>query len=157
MLRPSRPCRFALLLVPLMAIPHPANAQARSHGYAALGAGATQLDGGVDWVLANGPIGVGGEMGVGDLLMVSVNGSFHPLARRLGSHLDPFAVVGIAAMTDLNYDATGITVGGGATYWPRRRLGLRLDGFAFVAGRDDIRPDHRRHWGLRAGVAIRIR
>ena len=60
-----------MLLVLLTAIAHSANAQGRSHGYLSLGAGATQVDSGVDWLLMNGPIGIGGEFWAGNLLVVS--------------------------------------------------------------------------------------
>ena len=60
-----RICRCVLFLMFLAVIPHSANAQGRSHGYVSLGVGATQLDGGVDWLIMNGPIGIGAEFGVG--------------------------------------------------------------------------------------------
>ena len=154
MIRTRRTCRCVLLLVPLMVIPHSANAQGRNHGYVSLGAGATQLDGGVDWLLMNGPIGIGGEFGAGNLLVVSLIGSYHPLAHRPPSKLDPFATVGLTTLTNLNYDAWGVSVGGGVTYWPRKRVGLRLDGFSFLPARDDIRIENRHYWGVRAGVAF---
>ena len=137
-----------------MGISHSANAQGRSHGYVSLGAGATQLDGGVDWLLMNGPIGIGGEFGAGNLLVASFSGSYHPLAQRPPRKLDPFATVGLTTLTDLNHDAWGVSVGGGVNFWPRKRVGLRLDGVAFLPTRDDIRPEHRHYWGVRAGVAF---
>ena len=86
--------------------------------------------------------------------MLSFSGSYHPLAHRAPRKLDPFADVGFMTMTDLNQDAVGVNVGGGVTYWPRKRVGLRLDGFSFLPTRDDIRSENRHHWGVRAGVAF---
>jgi len=53
-------------------------------------------------------------------------------------------------------------VGGGATYWPAARLGLRFDAFRFlpVATDTNIPAEERspsRYWGVRAGVAFRFR
>ena len=79
MMRTSRICRRVLLLMLLVSIPHPANAQGRSHGYVSLGFGATQLDGGVDWLIMSGPIGIGAEFGVGNLIVLSFSGSYIPL------------------------------------------------------------------------------
>ena len=139
-----------LLLVPL----HSAHAQGRSHVYASLGVGATQLDGGVDWLIMNGPIGIGAEFGLGNLIELSLTGSYHPLAHRSARKLDPFAGVGFTTLSDLNYGARGVSVGGGVTYWPRKRVGLRLDGFSFLPRRDDISFENWNYWGLRAGVAF---
>jgi hypothetical protein len=153
-MRTLRICRSVLFLMFLAAIPHPAIAQRRSHGYVSLGAGATQLDGGVDWLFMNGPIGIGAEFGAGNLVLLSLNGSYHPLAHRPTRKLDPFATVGFATLGDLNYDARGVNVGGGLTYWARPRVGLRLDGFSFLPRRDDIQFENWKYWGLRAGVAF---
>jgi len=154
MTRTLHSCPCVLFLMFLALIPHSAKAQGRSHGYVSLGVGATQLDGGVDWLIMNGPIGIGAEFGVGNLLMLSFNGSYHPLAHRPTRKLDPFATVGFTTLDDLNYGARGVIVGGGVTYWPRIRVGLRLDGFSFLPRRDDIRFENWNYWGLRAGVAI---
>jgi hypothetical protein len=154
MMRTLRMCRCVLFLMFLAVIPDSANAQGRSNVYVSLGVGTTQLDGGVDWLIMNGPIGIGAEFGVGNLAMLSFNGSYHPLAHRPTRKLDPFATVGFTTLGDLNYDARGVIVGGGVTYWPRIRVGLRLDGFSFLPRRDDIRFENWNYWGLRAGVAF---
>ena len=146
--------RLAVLVLPMMLLPCSSNAQGRSHGYVSLGAGATDTDWGVDWLIPTTPIGIGAEMGVGNLLVLSFSGSYHPLAHRAPRKLDPFATVGFMTMTDLNYDAVGVNVGGGVTYWPRKRVGLRLDCFSFLATHDNIRLEDRHHWGVRAGVAF---
>jgi hypothetical protein len=138
----------------IVALPHSADAQGRSHAYVSLGVGATQLDGGVDWLILNRAIGIGAEFGAGNLVVLSFNGSYHPLAHGPSRKLDPFVTVGFTTLGDLNYDARGVSVGGGVTYWPRKRVGLRLDGFSFLPPRDDIRFENWNYWGLRAGLAF---
>lgn len=135
---------------------HSANAQGRSHVYVSLGVGATQLDGGVDWLIMNGPIGIGAEFGLGNLMVLSLGGSYHPLARRPARKLDPFATVDFTMLGDLNYGALGASIGAGITYWPRKRIGVRLDGFSFLPRRDDVRFENWNYWGLRAGVAFHV-
>jgi hypothetical protein len=149
----ARWTRCLLALGLSLAIPCVAQAQARSQTYVSVGLGATQLDGGADWLIKSGPVGLGVELGVGNVFLVSVAASYHPLARRPMNHLDPFASVTFTAMTDLNYDASGVSVGGGLTYWARRRVGIRLDGFSFLATHDDIRTSPHT-WGVRAGIAL---
>ena len=68
-------CRCCLLPMLLAVTAHSANAQGRSHVYVSLGVGATQLDGGVDWLIMNGPIGIGAEFGLGNLMVLSLGGS----------------------------------------------------------------------------------
>lgn len=151
-----RPLSLTLLILPMMLLPCASNAQGRSHGYGFLGAGATHVGWGADLLIPTTPIGIGAEMAAGNLLVLSFTGSYHPLVHRADRstrRLDPFAAVGFTTMTDLNYDAVGANVGGGVTYWPRKRVGLRLDGFSFLPTRDDIRTTHR-HWGVRAGVVF---
>jgi hypothetical protein len=140
----------------LAVTPHSADAQGRSHVYVSLGVGATQLDGGVDWLIMNGPIGIGAEFGLGNLLVLSLGGSYHPLAHRAARTFDPFATVDFTMLNDLNYGAGGVSVGAGMTYWPRKRIGLRLDGFSFLPRRDDTRFENWHYWGLRAGVAFHV-
>lgn len=137
------------------------SAQGKSHGYVSLGAGATDLDGGLDWVVAGGPIGIGGEVGTGWANLAAITGSFHFLARRPRKH-DIFATVGYAGLGSSEFSSHGVTVGGGATYWPAAHLGLRFDAFRFlpVATTDSIPAEERspsRYWGVRAGVAFRFR
>jgi hypothetical protein len=149
-------CRCGLLPMLLAVTPHTVNAQGRSHVYVSLGVGATQLDGGVDWLIMNGPIGIGAEFGLGNLMVLSLGGSYHPLAHRSARKLDPFATVDFTMLNDLNYGALGVSLGSGITYWPRKRIGLRLDGFSFLPQRDEIRFENWNYWGLRAGVAFRV-
>ena len=93
------------------------SAQGKSHGYVTLGAGATDLNGGLDWVIAGGPIGIGAEVGVGWVIFTALTGSYHFLARRPSNH-DVFARVGYAGLGSSEFSSQGVTVGGGATYWP---------------------------------------
>ena len=86
----------------------------------------------------NGPIGIGAEFRLGSLMVRSLNGSCHPLAHRPAKNLDPFAALGFTTSGDLNFDARGLGVGGEVTYWPHKRVGLRLDGFSFLPRRHDI-------------------
>ena len=104
----------------------------------------------------NGPVGIGAEFGLGNLIVLSLTGSYHPLAHRPARKLDPFATVGFTMLGDLNYDARGLSVGAGITYWPRKRIGLRLDGFSFLPRRDDIQFENWHYWGMRAGVAFHV-
>jgi hypothetical protein len=137
-----------------------AQAQGRSEAYVSVGLGATQLAGGLDWLIMNAPVGLGVEAGVGNMFLVSVFASYHPLARRPMNNLDPFATVSFTGMSDLNNDASGVSVGGGLTYWARRRVGIRLDGFSFFPTHDDISKSSvgtsPHFWGVRAGIAIHV-
>jgi hypothetical protein len=137
------------------------SAQVKSHGYVSVGAGATDLDGGLDWVIADGPVSIGGEVGVGWAFLGAITGSYHFLARRPTRH-DVFASVGYAGLGNSEFSSQGVTVGGGATYWPAARLGLRFDGFRFVpVATDDHIPAAQRsadrYWGVRVGLAFRLR
>jgi hypothetical protein len=143
------------------ASPSSLSAQGKSHGYVSLGTGATDLSGGLDWVIAGGPIGIGAEVGAGWVFMAAITGSYHLLARRPGNH-DLFATVGYAELGSDEFFSQGVTVGGGATYWPAVHLGLRVDAFRFlpVSTHNNIPAEERspsRYWGLRAGVAFRFR
>jgi hypothetical protein len=150
---------LAMLVLSMMLFPCTSYAQGRSHGYLSIGAGATDLDWGLDWLIPRTPIGIGAEMGPGNLIVLSFEGSYHPSAHQTPSKLDPFATLGFMMVGSSEFSARGMNVGGGMTYWPLRRLGLRLDGFKFLplATHYDVRPEDRstgRYWGVRAGVAV---
>jgi hypothetical protein len=148
----------ALVIVGAILAPVAARAEARSQGFVMAGAGATQLNAGGDWLIGGSAIGLGGELGVGNLLLGSVSGSFHPLAGRAASGVDPFAIIGFTGVSDLNNGASGVSVGGGLTYWVRRHLGIRLHAFVFRPTHDDIKAFSvhvsPRYWGVRAGIAF---
>jgi hypothetical protein len=145
----------------ILVCPGALSAQGTSHGYVSVGAGATNLNGGLDWVIMDGPIGVGAEVGAGWAFLAAITGSYHVLARRSETH-DLFATVGYARLGSSEFSAQGVTVGGGATYWPAARLGLRFDAFRFLAVATDnnVPAEARspsRYWGVRTGVAFRFR
>ena len=153
--------RASVLVLLILLLPSSLSAQGKSHGYVSLGAGATYLNGGLDWVIGGGPIAIGGEVGVGWVFLAAITGSYHFLPSRPRKH-DLFATIGYMGLGSSEFSSQGVTVGGGATYWPTQRLGLRLDGFRFlpVATDNSIPAEERspsRYWGLRAGVAFRFR
>jgi hypothetical protein len=153
--------RASVLVLLILLFPSSARAQGKSHGYVSLGAGATDLNGGVDWLIGGGRIGIGGEVGAGWVLLAAITGSYHFLARQPRKY-DLFATAGCAALGSSEFTSQGVTVGGGATYWPASRLGVRFDAFKFlpVATDNSIPTDERspsRYWGVRAGVAFRFR
>jgi hypothetical protein len=154
-----RHCAFVLLLALLF--PSSLRAQAKSHGYVAAGAGATDLNGGVDWVIADRTLSIGAEVGVGWVFLAALNASYHPLARRASPH-DVFATIGYAGLGSSEFSSHGVNVGGGATYWPASRVGVRFDAFKFLPASttNNIPAPERsrsRYWGMRAGVAFRFR
>jgi hypothetical protein len=100
-------------------------------------------------------------VGVGWVFLAALNASYHLLARRAAAH-DVFATVGYAGIGSSEFLSNGVTVGGGAVYWPAARVGLRFDAFKFVpvSTTNNIRAEERspsRYWGVRAGVAFRFR
>ena len=105
--------RASVLVLLILLLPSSLGAQAKSHGYVSLGAGATDLNGGLDWVIADGPIGIGGEVGEGWVFLAAITGSYHFLARRPRKH-DLFATVGYAGLGSSEFSSQGVTVGGGA-------------------------------------------
>jgi len=137
------------------------HAEGRSQGFASVGAGATDLNGGVDWLPAGGPVGIGGEFGLGWVFVASLDVSYHPL-NRSATRFDPFLRVSFMEFTSSEFTARGPGIGGGATFWAKPRFGIRGDAFRFLPGAVDSRipEDERspsRYWGVRAGVAFRFR
>jgi len=137
----------------------PALAQG-SQAYVSLGAGATDLSGGVDWLVVDTPVAVGGELGVGSLLMASLAVSYQPFARQVGREVHPFLRASLTGVSSSPYSAGCIGIGGGLAYWPRsRRVGLRLEaGKLFPSFKVAPTPPGEvfapRLWNLRAGVAF---
>ena len=153
--------RPSVLVLLILLFPSSLGAQGKSHGFVSLGAGATDLNGGLDWVIAGGPIGIGGEVGAGWVFLAALTGSYHFLAGRPSKH-DVFATIGYAGLGSSEFSSQGVTVGGGATYWPATHLGLRFDAFRFLpVATDNSSPAEERsgsrYWGVRAGVAFRFR
>jgi hypothetical protein len=87
------------------------SAHAKSHGYVAVGASATEVNGGGEWVAADGLMGIGGEVGVGWVFLAAINASYHLVVRQTAKH-DVFATVGYAGMSSSEFSAQGVTVGG---------------------------------------------
>jgi hypothetical protein len=153
--------RVSVPILLILLFPSSLSAQGKSHGYVSLGAGATDLNGGLEWVIAGGPIGIGAEVGAGWVFFAAVTGSYHFLAHRPSKH-DLFATLGYAGLGNSEFSSQGVTVGGGATFWPATHLGVRFDAFRFlpVATTNSISAEARapsRYWGVRAGVAFRFR
>lgn len=150
--------RCALIVLLGLSLPTSVRAQAKSHAYVEVGAGATDLNGGGEWLVADGPIGVGAEVGAGWVFLGSVNVSYHLLARQAATH-DLFATVGYMGMSSSEFSSHGVSVGGGGIYWLASRVGVRLDAFKFLPSKttNNIRAEERsrsRYWGVRAGVAF---
>ena len=156
----SRRCAPVVALL-ILFLPSSLRAQGKSAGSVSLGAGATGLVGGVDWVIGPGPIGIGGELGIGWVFLGAITGSYHLPSRR-SSRYDLFATLGYAELGSDEFSSHGATIGGGATYWPAVHLGVRLDGFKYlpVSTQNNVPAEQRspsRYWGLRVGVAFRFR
>jgi hypothetical protein len=95
-----------------------------------------------------------GRVGWGDrdhqLTHGSVSGSYH-FARAGRRRLDPFVSGGIGLVADWDAVATAYNVGAGVTFWPRLRVGLRVearDDFALTNGILHV-P------GVRVGISLR--
>ena len=110
--------------------------------------GALQFGGGGE-VLVRRRLGIGGEIGyahVGaakysiadNLLLLSVNGSYHFGARRPDAKLAPFftwgAVYGSTLRSGGGRGWGGVNLGGGVHYWFRKRVGLRVEPRVTFAG-----------------------
>jgi hypothetical protein len=140
-------------------VANPVSAQS-SQAYVSLGAGATDLSGGADWLVFRAPIAIGAEAGVGNLLVASVGASYQPFARQLQRKVHPFLRVSLTAVSSSPYSASCIGLGGGLVYWPRsRRVGLRVEGSKlWPAFDEDPIPLGEtfvpRLWTVRAGVAF---
>jgi hypothetical protein len=153
--------RAPLLVLLLFLFASSPSAQGKSQGFVSIGAGATELNGGLDLRIAGGSVGIGGEIGAGWAFLGAITGSYHFFSRRPRKH-DVFATVGYGGLANSEVSSQGVTVGGGTTLWPATRLGIRFDAFRFlpVATDNNIPVDERspsRYWGVRAGVAFRFR
>jgi hypothetical protein len=105
------------------------HAAGKSQGFASIIAGATDLNGGVDWLPADRPVGIGGEFGLGWVFVASLNVSYHPL-NRASTRFDPFLRVSFMEFTSSEFTARGPGVGGG-TYWVKPRFGIQAVRSAF--------------------------
>jgi hypothetical protein len=142
-----------------LAVARPVSAQS-SQAYLSLGAGATDLSGGADWLVLDTPVSVGAELGAGNLFVASLGASYQPFARQLERKVHPFLRVSLAAVASSPYSAWCVGLGGGLVYWPRsRRVGLRVEAAKLWPSFDEdpiplgetFVP---RLWTLRAGVTF---
>jgi hypothetical protein len=162
--------RFAIVTVLTALMPsacllsvRPAAAQG-SHAYASLGVGATDLSGGVAWLLPKTPVAVGGEYGLGNLFWASMTASYQPFARPSGRKANPFLQVSVTAVGSSPYNGTGVSLGGGVVWWARRRLGFRAEAIKFwPTFTEDVAPTapdlsafEPPMWAVRGGVAFRF-
>ena len=129
-----------------------------SQAYLSVGAGATDLSGGVDWLPLTTHVAVGGEVGVGNLFWSSLTVSYHPFARRLDHKANPFVRVSVTGVGSSPYSATGMSLGAGFTYWLGPRFGVRTEAMKFwpTFSEDVSDPTFTpRLWATRAGIALR--
>ena len=151
---------IALSFITLLA----ANANAQGLGYAEGGlAGVSAYFG--HWsdslhfgaggdVVAHDHVGIGGEMGFFNRLLVgSANITAH-LGGVARSKFSPFVTAGYSRLgiTDGEGAFHAFNVGGGFHYWTGDRVGFRAE------FRDHIRPDDRgtaQYWSARVGIAFR--
>jgi hypothetical protein len=71
----------AAIFAGCLAVARPVSAQG-SQAYVSLGAGATDLSRGADWLMLGTPVAVGAELGAGNLFVASLGASYHPFARQ---------------------------------------------------------------------------
>jgi len=165
--------RLVAFLVPLacagsLVLPGSANAQA-SHFFVSLGAGATELSGGMDWVLPGVPVALGAEAGLGNLFWTSGTVSYVPFAERRGEAVHPFVRLSVTGVGSSPYNASGLSLGGGVALWSSRHIGLRVEALKFwptfsegvagpgptVAPSDPtVPPFEPRLWAARIGLAL---
>ena len=155
----ARAALAAAIFAGCLAVARPVSGQS-SQAYLSLGAGATDLSGGADWLVLGTPVAVGADLGAGNLLVASLGASYQPFARQLQRKVHPFLRVSLAAVASSPYSAWCVGLGGGLVYWPRsRRVGLRVEAAKlWPAFDEDPIPLGEtfvpRLWTLRAGVAF---
>ena len=143
----------------------PVKAQPVLSGYAVAGPGGFSVSvrdqtmwfvgGGGEFVASLG-VGIGGEFGVfiddtGWVLGgVSIDGVLQP-PRRRGRVFVPLLAAGYSALTGPESGLNAVNIGGGATWWMRERIGLRVE------VRDHIDPSRfggGHYWTVRAGIGF---
>jgi hypothetical protein len=155
----ARAAVASAILAGCLAVVRPVSAQS-SQAYLSLGAGATDLSGGADWLLFGTPVAVGGELGAGNLFVASLGASYQPFARQRQRKVHPFLQLSLAAVSSSPYSAWCVGFGGGLVYWPRsQRVGLRVEAAKLwpAFDEDPIPLDETfvpRLWTLRAGIAF---
>jgi hypothetical protein len=155
----ARAAAAAAIIAGCLAVARPVSAQSHQ-AYLSLGAGATYLSGGAEWLVIGTPVAVGAELGAGNLLVASLAASYQPFARQLQRKVHPFLRVSLTAVSSSPYAAGCVGLGGGLAYWPQsRRVGLRVEAAKlWPAFYEDPSPPGEtfvpRLWTLRAGVAF---
>jgi hypothetical protein len=155
----ARAAAAAAIITSCLPVVRPAIAQSHQ-AYVSLGAGATDLSGGAEWLVIGTPVAVGAELGAGNLLVASLAASYQPFARQLQRKVHPFLRGSLTAVSSSPYSARCVGLGGGLVYWPQsRRIGLRVEAARlWPAFDEDLSPPGEtfvpRLWTLRAGVAF---
>ena len=98
----ARAAVAAAIFAGCLAVARSVSAQG-SQAYLSLGAGATDLSGGADWLVLGTPVAVGAELGAGNLLVASLGASYQPFARQLQRKVHPFLRVSLAAVASSPY------------------------------------------------------
>ena len=148
----------AAIIAGCLAVARPVSAQSHQ-AYLSLGAGATHLSGGAEWLVIGTPVAIGAELGAGNLFVASLAASYQPFARQLQRKVHPFLRVSLTAVSSSPYAAECVGLGGGLAYWPQsRRVGLRVEAAKLWPFDEDPSPPGEtfvpRLWTLRAGVAF---
>ena len=155
----ARAAVAAAIFAGCLAVASPVSAQS-SQAYLSLGAGATDLSGGAEWLVIGTPVAVGAELGAGNLLVASLAASYQPFARQLERKAHPFLRVSFTAVSSSPYAAECVGLGGGLAYWPQSpKVGLRVEAAKLLPAFDeDLSPPGEtfvpRLWTLRVGVTF---
>jgi hypothetical protein len=92
------------------------------------------------------------------VLNPAAHGVVHLVPSRRSTRVSPFLTAGVAMLTDGDSVLAGPSVGGGIDFWPKERVGLRLE------LRDIVRTDFRNipglertvhYWTVRGGIVFR--
>jgi len=155
---------IVIFLTSLTSLTSPTRLYAQGLGYAEGGlagvsgffrssAGSIHAGGGAEVVVAD-RIGIGGELGFFNRLIVgSANATVH-FGGVASARLSPFVTAGYSRLGigDGEGAFSALNVGAGLHYWAADRVGFRVE------FRDHFRPDDRgttQYWSLRAGIVFR--
>ena len=100
----ARAAAAAAIVAGCLAVARPVSAQS-NQAYLSLGAGATYLSGGTEWLVIGTPVAVGAELGAGNLFVASLAASYQPFARQLQRKVHPFLRVSLTAVSSSPYTA----------------------------------------------------
>ena len=90
-LRVTARAAAAAIIAGCLAVARPVSAQS-NQAYLSLGAGATDLSGGAEWLVTGTPVAVGAELGAGNLLVASLAASYQPLPGNSSARCIPSSV-----------------------------------------------------------------